>query len=329
MHTKKRITIVEIAKACGVSKTTVGYALDEKTAAKVSPQKIELINSTVKRLGYVPNHSARTLRTQKTYIIGIMLPEPENNFYGRMALFLQKELAKRGYTALFSFWNDLDDAVNIDKTLKMFISRGVDGIITCELPGVHFENCPVPVIFWQTPPSGFDSVSNFPCIKSAYREIVGILKAKGCREFAIIAPFLSNGRPVLILDVLAKEGIYPKPEYLFDKVVSYETAQKAMREILQLKTRPDVVFGNNDIVTMGAMSEALNAGVKIPKEMKFVGFDGIDESKYFYPSLTTFYVSVEEATKKLLKLLFMRIENRNAKIVNLSVVPKLMVRNSI
>ena len=329
MQANKRITIVEIAKVCGVSKTTVGYALDEKTASKVSPKKMELIKSTVKRLGYVPNRSAMTLRTQRTQTIGIMLPEPANNFYGRMVMVLQKELAKKGYIALFSFWDNLNDAANIDKTLNMFISRGVDGIVTCELLGVHFEKTHIPIVFWQAAPRGFDSVSNHIYIKETYCNLIRILKDKGCRKFAVMVPDLCGARSPGILAALKSENVYPQSAYLLDGVVSCETAQAAMKKLIAMSKHPDVVLCNNDTIAMSAMAEAQKAGIKVPQDMKFVGFDGSEISEHTTPSLTTFHVSTEESAEKLLRLLFRRIEDRNAEVLNLSVEPKLIIRGSI
>ncbi|MEI6424600.1 MAG: LacI family DNA-binding transcriptional regulator, partial [Lentisphaerota bacterium] len=280
MQTDKKITIVEIAKACGVSKTTVGYALDERTAAKVSPRKMALINSTVKRLGYVPNHSAKSLRTQKNYIIGVMLPDPANSFYGRMALILQRELAKKGYIALFSFWDNFNDAANIDKTLKMFISRGVDGIITCDLPGVHFEKSIAPVVFWEEAPGGFDSVCSIIHTEKIYRNLIRILKDRGSRTFSVMVPCLNLGRAREILAALEAENAYPRPSHLFAGVSACGTAQVAMRKLIAMSKHPDVVLCNNDSIAMGAMAEAQKAGIKVPQEMKFTGFDGTEISEH-------------------------------------------------
>ena len=328
MKANKRVTIVEIAEACGVSKTTVGYALDEKNASKVSPEKVSLIWSAVNRLGYVPNRAAKALRTQKTHTIGVMLPEPGNDFYGRLAISLQRNLAKMGYTAFFVFWDHLDDASSVDKALEMLLSKGVDGLIACELSGVRFEKSPVPVVFWQSAPTGFDLVTNYPCVKEIYREIVGFLKIKGCRRFAVLAPFLDHGRPPLILKALEEVGMPPAPGHFFGGITSHETARKAAREILLMNQRPDVVFGNNDRIAISAMSEMLNAGVKVPEEMRFVGFDGTDEAEYSSPPLTTFHVPVEEATEKLLRLLFRRMEDKDAEPLTLNVRPTLVMRKS-
>ncbi len=329
VQASEKITLVEIAKFCGVSKSTVGYALNDKTTGKVSPEKLKLINSAVKKLGYIPNSSAKALKSQKTYTIGIMLPEPDNNFYGRLTLSLQRELARKGYTAIFSFWNELGDVDSIDKTFKALIFRGVDGIITCELPGVHFENSPVPVVFWQNPLPGFDSVSNYPDTEGAYRRIVDVLKSKGAKKFAVMSYDLSIGRSPLVLNVLKSEGVYPSPEHLIEETFSYKSAYEAMQRLIADSMIPDAVLANNDVIAIGAMSGALNAGIKIPQKVKFVGFDGIAEARYFYPSLTTFHIPVEEVCEKLLQLLFRRMENRNSPPLTLSVEPQLILGGSI
>lgn len=328
MIANKKITIIEIAKACGVSKTTVGDALNENKSFRVSANTKERIESAAKRLGYVPNHSAKVLRTQKTNIIGIMLPNPNNSFHGEIALKLQKRLADRGYTAFFVFWSDDDDVKSINRALRTFNVHGVDGIITAELPGVHFEDCRVPVIFWQNAPKEFDSVTNIDTVKTGYQRLVRMLKEKKCENFAILSPKLKKGRTTQILEVLKDENVTPAPEHIV-QVLSRKTAKEAMKKLLLLKKRPDVLLCNNDAIALSAMSEAVRSGVKIPDEMRFVGFDGTDEAEFSYPSLTTFKVSVDEATDRLLELLFRRIENVKAAPIKISITPELLIRNSI
>lgn len=328
MDLRKRVTIVEIAKECGISKTTVGDALNESRSFRVSLETKKQIDAAVKKLGYVPNRSAKALRTRKTNIIGVMLPDPGNSFHGNIALRIQKRLTDRGCTAFFVFWSDLDDAKSINKALKTFIAHGVDGIITGELEGVHFKDCPVPVVFWQNAPKEFDSVCNTDSVANGYRQLVNILQEKGCEKFSLLTPTLERGRTVKILDVLRDEGVTLYPEYI--KIASSrKTAHAVMQELLLLPKRPDVVLCNNDMMAISAMSEAIRNGVKVPEEMKFVGFDGTDEAKYSYPSLTTFKVSVDEAVDRLIELLFRRIKNVKASPRKVSIEPKLLIRDSI
>ena len=94
-----RITIIDIAEECGCSKTTVACAMDERTAHKVARKTREKIYEAVRRLGYLPNRSAKALRLRRTYTIGIMLPEPANSFYGNIVLSLQRQKEKEAVAA--------------------------------------------------------------------------------------------------------------------------------------------------------------------------------------------------------------------------------------
>ena len=329
MTNNHRVTIVEIAKECGVSKTTVGDALNSEKAFRVSPQKRELVGSVAKRLGYIPNISAKTMRTMKSNIIGVMLPNPRNSFHGDIALTLQKQLTAKGYTAFFVFWNDLDGVQSINRALSTFLSHGVEGIITGELPGVHFKSSPVPVVFWQNAPSGFDSVCNLDSVKTGYQRLVKLLQKKGCANFAVFTPVMDQGRAPIILDILDKAGVSPRAEHIV-KASSRATSKLAMSKVLSLSSPPpDVILCNNDAIAISAMGEAMKAGIKVPEQMKFVGFDGTDEAEFSYPSLTTFKVSVEEATDKLLELLFRRMDDRTAHPMKILIEPVLEIRESI
>ncbi|MCK5845159.1 MAG: LacI family DNA-binding transcriptional regulator, partial [Victivallales bacterium] len=322
MEREHRITIVEIAKKCGVSKTTVGDALNSEKAYRVSKSKCELIGSVAKRLGYIPNHSAKVMRTRNTHIIGVMLPNPNNSFHGNIVLELQKRLAERGYTAFFVFWDDFDAVDSVNKALSTLLTHGVEGIISSVLPGVHFRSSQAPLVFWQNAPDGFDSVCNLDGVSSAYRRLIAMLKNKGCARFALFTPVFDQGRAPVILEALHEIGLSPPlPQHLL-KISSSTAAKSAMAELLSLSvSRPDVVLCNNDAIALGAMGEALRNGIRVPEDMRFVGFDGTDEAEISYPSLTTFKVPVKEVAEKLVERLFKRMADRKAPPVKVPIEP--------
>ena len=193
--------------------------MDARTAHKVAQKTREKIYEAVRRLGYLPNRSAKALRLQKTSTVGIMLPEPANSFYGNIVLNLQRRLADHGYTALFAFWESYDDVETIQRALDMLLSRGVDGIITGQLSGIHLEKCGVPVIRWQEP-GDYDSFSSFPCMECAYERLLEILRGKGCRNYAIMTNALDRGRAAILLKLFAKHGIPIRKEFLIGGILS-------------------------------------------------------------------------------------------------------------
>lgn len=323
-----RITIIDIAEECGCSKTTVACAMDERTAHKVAQKTREKIYEAVRRLGYLPNRSAKALRLRRTYTIGVMLPEPANSFYGNIVLSLQRQLARHGYTALFAFWETYDDVETIQRALDMLLSRGVDGIITGQLSGVHFEKCGVPVIRWQEP-GDYDSFSSFPHMENAYERLLEILQSKRCRNYALITNALDAGRAAIIRKLFRRKRIPLRDEFLIDGVTSPHKACEAMQLLLRGGTLPDAILANNDYIALAAMAEAMKNGIRIPEQMKFVGFDGIPESEYLHPSLTTFFVPPDQIAEKLISLLFRRMENPDAAFMSLSLMPELIIRDSI
>ena len=324
----KRVTIIEVAEACCCSKTTVACALDERTAHKVAEKTRRKIFETVKRLGYLPNRSAQALRLRKNYTVGVMLPEPANSFYGNIVLNLQRELAKSGYTALFVFWQTLDDAGTIRTAYDQLLCKGVDGIIAGDAPGVHFENSPVPIVYWKMTEKN-DSFSSFPHTKEVYQELFSLLEAKGCRTYAVMALDMNSGRSKIIREIMNEKGIPIQEKFMFSGIASPEQARKTMTSLLKhSKKLPDAVLANNDYIALASMAAALEHGIAVPEKMKFVGFDGIQEGAYLYPSLTTFYVSPAEIAKKLIYLFLRRQKEPDVPFQILSIKPELIVRNS-
>lgn len=328
----KRVTIIDIAEECGCSKTTVACAMDERTAHKVAEPTRNRIRETAKRLGYVPNRSAKALRQHRTHTIGILLPEPANGFYGNLVMNLQRQLAQAGYAAFFIFWETFSDVHDIRKMLHTLLSRGVDGIIAGQPSNVlAIEECGVPVVLWQETEENFDTFSSYPCVKEAYGELLDILCGeKGCKTFAVMSKNPDLGRARIISELCLERGL-GLPQ-LIGGVDSMAKAKNAMQLLIAEKNKtplPDVILANNDYIALAAMTEAMNSGIRVPEEMRFVGFDGVPVTSYLCPSLTTFCIPPEMIAEKLIGLLMNRMQHPDAPYQHLSMQPELIRGGSI
>ena len=101
---KENVTIMDIARDCDLSKSTVAYALSGSPKGKVTPEKCALIRKTAVKLGYRANLAAKVLSSRKSYSIGVLLPSTHDNFYGDMVAKIQHVFSKTDYTPLFAFW---------------------------------------------------------------------------------------------------------------------------------------------------------------------------------------------------------------------------------
>ena len=120
------IGMKELASLAGVSQTTVSLVLNGKADGRIARVKQEKVRELAKQYNYRPNLSAKSLRKQKQYTIGVSMPMPVNTGYSDMLSLVQEKLAERGYMALFSFWKTVE---GIEKAFESIFLHNVDGII--------------------------------------------------------------------------------------------------------------------------------------------------------------------------------------------------------
>jgi len=322
---RQNVTIMDIAAACDISKSTVANALNSRTREKVADDTLQKILAAAKKLGYRPNLAAKTLSSQKSHTIGVLLPSPENHFYASLSIALQKKFFARGYVSFFVYWERVSDAAKVMEAHDLLLSRGVDGIITCELDGVSFDSAVPTVMYGTGGGEGFDCV--FFDGHTAAMKAVQLLLSAGHKRFAFIGPDLNTDKEQGYRDALCEAGLPLNPDWIYYGSFR-DSAPKAMEKFLTLNRRPTAVLCSNDDLALTAMSEALRAGVKIPDEMAFVGCDDIEESRYCYPSLTTFRQSPDLIADSLLELLFRRIDAPNATIVHRKLEMPFIIRES-
>lgn len=305
---ERKATIIDIARECGLSKTSVAYALSGKAGGKVSAKSVELINLTAKRLGYCPSIAARTLRSRRSQTIGILLPTPEISFYAELSSILQAKLHQRGYVSFFVFWSMIPDAGQVNRAGGLLASHGVDGIIACELKGMEF-NSGIPTVVYGREEPGIDSVLFNE--RKGFGKAVATLFGQGRSRIAYIGHG-DTQRSKGYLDGLRMAGLKAEPELIHYGGDSHESGLEGMRRFIALKRRPDAILCANDDVALAAMSEARRNGLRIPGEIAFVGADDSKGAKFAFPSLSSHRMSAAKAADELIESLFMRIDSPEA-----------------
>ena len=318
---RQSVTIIDIAEECGISKSTVAYALNGYTRGKVADGTLDKILSTAKKMGYRPNLAAKILSSKKSRTIGVLLPSPETHFYASLSIVLQKKFFALGYVSFFFFWERVSDARKVLEAYDMLLSRGVDGIVTCELDGVSFDPVIPTVVYCVGGVDGFDSV--FFDGHTAFMKAVSLLLSKGHDKIAFIGPELDTG----YRDGLREAGIPLRHDWIHYGSFR-DSAKQGMEKFLSLKRRPTAVLASNDDLALAAMSEALRAGVSVPEEMAFIGRGDTEESLYYFPALTTFRRSSEILADNLIELLMRRIDNPGATIIKRKLDMELIIRES-
>ncbi len=304
---KKRTTLQDIANYCNLSKSMVAKVISNPENCKATPKTKSLVADAVKKLDYRPNFAAKALSTNRTFTIGVLFPTV-NSFYGELGIKIDQALEKRGYTALFAYWDGFKNTQqSFFKSFERMRLRGVDGVITCQYEEA-IATSGIPVVTYGNERRLMDCV--FPDKQDYAVRAVHYLVECGHRKIGCIG-FLEERRYQIIIDELKKLGLEINPDWFVDiqPYSCYEDGYQTMKKILLQKRKPTAVISHGDHVAMGALSAANEFGVRIPDDISLLSYDNLRESAYSIPAITTFDQQYGLGAELLVECMIQRIEN--------------------
>ncbi len=296
------ITLEDVAAAAGVSRATASRVV--RGDPGVGGEKIEAVKRAVKELGYVPNSAARMLVTHRTDTIALMIPEPDllvfnDPFFARIAISISRALEKEDIQLVTAF----ADSANGSKRAARFLRDGrVDGAIIVSHHKIPeqidaYLSAPIPVVFIgrpfiDDPPACWVDVDNVEGGRIAARRML----EAGIRHPAIITGPLDMvaavDRLVGFREVLATEGIVPVEVEGRFTPASGETSAEELAPQIEAGA-VDGVFASSDPMALAAMRVWKTRGIRVPEDVKVIGFDAIRAAGEFVPGLTTIENSAE------------------------------------
>ena len=286
----QRITIADVAKHAGVSKTTVSHVLSgNRPVASETRTRVE---SAIEELGYRPDGIARSLRTRRTHMVALIIPDITNPFYPILARGLEWAIDGAGYRA-FICSSDGDPDRELE-FLEEVCDRRVDGIVLdsfhLDSERVHAITGHVPVVWIGSTPAshpGFDSVR--PDDEHGAFDATAHLIERGHRSIAMIDGPVGSGtsRREGYLRALSHAGLEPVPSKPLRGDWTRETGRAALGELLDGSPAPTAVFCSNDRTAIGVLDAASERGLSVPDDLAVVGFDDIEEASMTTPPLTT------------------------------------------
>lgn len=323
-------TIKDIAHLAGVSYGTVSRVLNNRP--DVSPKTRAHILQIVKDLDYQPNAIARSLVTRQTYTIALMVPDISAPFYGGIALSVDKETFAQGYTTLL-FNTDYD--MNIEKRkLQSLQDKRVDGIIIKPAmeSSVQFTELHLPTVLLSHIYEG--EISCIDIENTAGGEIAGEhVAACGYRNVAFIGGYedarSTQQRLQGFRSALANHGIALLPDMIRFGKYSLKSGYAIMSDLLHSGFQPDCVFCGNDLIALGVMQKAREAGISIPHKLGVVGFDDGVMAGLPQIQLTTIAQPVEQMGFLAADMLIHTIQSPDTFLPQkITLRPELVVRNT-
>lgn len=288
----QRVTIGDVATFAGVSPTTVSHVLSGKRAVGTSTKGAVL--EAVRQLGYRPNHVARHLRTRRSQMVAVVVPDITNPFYGVVTRGLADAVDRRGY-GTYVFNSDGHPARE-ERFLQDALDRGVDGIVvaatsvagpTPDRGAPVWDSTPVVCIGGALDHPHADLVAPDDAVGS--QAAVTHLIDRGSSRIAMIQgpPGTGAARTHGYLEALAAREIDAESSLLVHGDWTGHGGRTAMRTLLGLARPPDAVFCANDLMAIGAMDVARDRGLSIPADLAVVGFDDVEAASMISPRLTT------------------------------------------
>jgi DNA-binding LacI/PurR family transcriptional regulator len=327
------ITLKDLAKKTGYSKTTISKVLNDYT--DVSEKAREEILKAVEEMHYIPNSNARTLSKKKSWTIGILYLEAlglgiKHPFFNAVLESFKKESESKGYDLMFISKGLGGKNIGYLDHCKI---RSIDGLIIFrsidkEIKDLIESDIPCVVLDFDT-----DKASTVYSDNSRGSYIaVDYLHSLGHQKIAHIHgdenTFAGKQRKMGYEVALEKHGIPKREEYIVNGgYFSVESGYKAMQNLLQLEERPTAVYVAGDYMAIGAIKAIREYGLKVPDDISVIGFDDIDVSQFVTPSLTTIKQNTVLLGKKASKMLIDQIEDRSG-ITNRVVPVELVVRES-
>jgi LacI family transcriptional regulator len=329
----KRATLKEVAKQAGVSTATVSNVLN--ATKYVSDEVKEQVNSVMKALNYQPNSIAKSLRIQKSRIIGLLIPEIDNPFYSSVVRGIENELAANNYNVLLCI---TDSSVEKEREyLEGLIGKRIDGLIVSSAgnTGDYFlslESAGVPIVFLnRCPPSMNCDVIMTNNTRGAYSATEHLI-THGYRKIGIITgpPSISTGKDRItgFRRALEDYGIAELESLVKEGLFDYQSGYEKMKELMEQELKPEAVFISNNSMTLGGYKYLKEKGIRIPEEVAVIAFDDPEWAELVNPPLTSVRQQTYELGIQAAKLMTSSIKDQKTKRDIVYMDTSLIIRQS-
>jgi DNA-binding LacI/PurR family transcriptional regulator len=307
----EKVTSQEVAALAGVSQSAVSRAFTP--GSSVSRKTQEKVLAAALQLGYRPNVLARSLKSGKSRMIGLVVAYLENYFYPEIVERLSVELQKVGYHVLI-FLAPVASA-NVDQIVREIMDYQVDGIVLASVSmssdlAARCKATGVPVVL-------FNRGTDDPALSSVTTDnraggcaIADFLCSLGHERISYIAGFAGattqRDREAGFLQGLSEAGmeLFSRAEGSFD----YKSAQAAARELFATSRRPDAVFVGNDHMAFAVMDVLrFELGLRVPEDVSVVGFDDVPPASWPAYNLTTYRQRADIMVAETVSLLMQSI----------------------
>lgn len=331
----KKCTIKDVAKLAGVSVGTVSMVLNGSDKLNES-MKLRVFEA-VKKLDYRRNPHARSLSSQKSRTIGLVVTDLTNPFFGMVVGYVQRFINARDYELLLGVTKN--DNANEKKVVSKFIDSAVDGLIIVPAHDSNQDTAHIydlyrrgiPVVFLSTYYKGLPGTCVMTDLAEGSFMLTNYLLEQGHRNILMLSGYrelaLSSERILGFIRAHEKFGITVSSEQIIETEPDFEGGQKGLDKIVA-GGKLDAITTVNDIVCMGVVSRAKELDIRVPDDLSVAGYDDLLFSKMLETPLTTVRQPVKDMCSKAVDLLFEQIEKGAQEDQFIKLTPQLIIRSS-
>lgn len=330
----ERATLVDVAAAAGVSKSTVSRVVNGDD--RVADETRATVKSAIAELGYRPNAHATRLRRGRTNVVAVVVPRLDRWYFSAVVTGLQQRLAEHGIDLLVHGAYSSDDRRAFTSQILEEKDR-FDGVVLASVPladteaeQMHEAGAAVVTIGQRTEWVTSVSIDDWGAAVAGTQHLINL----GHRRIATISIDSASDRDLAaartrrdaFTETLANNGVDLDPELLVAESSSLDGGQQAMSRLLSVRNRPTAVFAFSDELAFGALLAARSLGVDIPLQLSVLGFDDHTMAEAF--KLTTIHQPVADLGRRAADEVLAQIEDKAAPVRHLAEPFKLVVRQT-
>ncbi len=300
--------LTDVAKLAGVSPTTVSRVINKK--GYLSEKTIKKVQDAMRELGYQPNSLARSLQGKSTHLIGLIFPNVSNIFYAELIEELEKELFKRGYKVIIC--NSENNPDKEKDYLDMLSANQVSGIISSShnLGIEDYQKVEAPIVAFDR-----NLAPNVPIISSDNFEggklAAQLLQRTGCQNMIMLTGHDNSDSPTGLRQLGFLYQLKGAPQNV--EVVKVPNNLSTIRREMEIRSilssyQPDGIFASDDLTAILTIKIAKQLGLKIPKDLKIIGYDGTLFTATYFPQLTTIQQPIHEIAVLCVDVLLKKIK---------------------
>ena len=304
-------TIVDVARLAGVTPTTVSRVINNR--GYISEKTKKRVQEAMDELGYQPNEIARSLTKQKSNTIGVIVPHISHPYFAKLISNLENEAAKKDYKIILC--NSKEKAEKEKQYLDMCKSNRVAGIIICSgnVESNKINTGGIPVVLLE---KNFEEgklgiqCDNYRGGKLATEHLIEC----GCKKILHLSGVIDEEMPAdnrekAFIDVCSKNEIeYFIKKYdidTYNQMNYYDYIKAALNEIEGV----DGIFASSDLIAAQVIQVCNEIKIRIPEDIKLVGFDDVDISQLTTPRITTVHQPIKEMARLSIELIDAKYNN--------------------